>query len=237
MRIPLFMTEPHPCPYLPGQLARNAVTEAHWSHDIHVASELNRQGFRRSGEFLYRPQCEGCAACQALRIRVRDFRPSRSQRRVLQKNRDLRIVELGSIDNDACFELFQGYIDERHAGGSMHPANREDYRRFLGRPPSEATGYAGVADPDNHLLAVLVYDRLDDGLSDVFSFYSQDAAARSLGTWMVLMSIELAREQGLPYVYPGFYIASCRKMAYKARFGAMEVLHEGQWQPFEAPAL
>jgi arginine-tRNA-protein transferase len=237
MRIPLFMTEPHPCPYLPGQQARNAVAEAQWSRNMHVASELNRQGFRRSGEFLYRPQCETCSACQALRIDVNAFLPSRSQRRLLRRNDDLRIVELGSIDNDACFELFRHYINARHAGGSMHPARREDYQRFLARPPSTATGYFGVADTEQRLIAVLVYDRLDDGLSDVFSFYDVGEARRSLGTWMILASIQRARDLQLAYVYPGFYIESCPKMTYKSRFSAMEILRHEGWQPFAASAL
>lgn len=237
MRIPLFMTESHPCPYLPGRQARNAVVEAYWSHDIRVASELNRQGFRRSGEFLYRPHCEGCSACEALRIDVTAFQPSRSQRRVQRKNSDLRLIELGSIDNDACFELFRTYIERRHAGGSMHPADRGDYRRFLARPPSSATAYLGIADPRNRLLGVLVYDCLDDGLSDVFSFYDTEYSSRSLGTWMILVSIDLARAQGLPYVYPGFYIASCRKMSYKTRFSSMEVLRDGHWHAFRPSTL
>ncbi|TNF36140.1 MAG: arginyltransferase, partial [Gammaproteobacteria bacterium] len=58
---------------------------------------------------------------------------------------------------------------------------------------------------------------------------------RSLGTWMVLQAIIRARELGLPWVYPGFYIANCRKMAYKARFPAMQILQDGEWRPFQSP--
>lgn len=235
MRIPLFLTESHPCPYLEGQQARNAVTEPHWSKSLSVASELNRQGFRRSGEFLYRPQCPECSACQALRIDVAAFTPTRSQRRLLKRNIDLRVIELASIDNDACFQLFHHYIEARHAGGSMHPASREDFQRFLAHPPSQNTGYAGVTDDSKQLLGVLVYDLLDDGLSAVFSFYDTAQETRSLGTWMVLQAIIRARELGLPWVYPGFYIANCRKMAYKARFPAMQILQDGEWRPFQSP--
>ena len=44
---------------------------------------LSKQGFRRSQNVLYRPSCAECSACLSARVRVADFKPSKSQRRIL----------------------------------------------------------------------------------------------------------------------------------------------------------
>ena len=57
------------------------------------AAELNdlltHGGFRRSQSIAYRPACETCRACVSVRVLAEDFRPTRSMRRILERNRDL----------------------------------------------------------------------------------------------------------------------------------------------------
>ena len=56
----------------------------------------------------------------------------------------------------------------------------------------------------------------DDGLSMVYSFYDPDLTDDSLGTYVILDHIAIAREAGLPYVYLGYWVPGSRKMGYKA---------------------
>ena len=48
-------------------------------------------GFRRSGDQIYRPHCADCSACQSIRLPVKDYRLSKSQRRIANKNRDIKV--------------------------------------------------------------------------------------------------------------------------------------------------
>src|SRR5260370_30688812 len=86
------------------------------------------------------------------------------------------------------------------------------------------------------LVAVSLIDRLDDGVSAVYSFYDPTKERLSLGTWSILWLVEECRRHGLPYVYLGYWIAESPKMAYKARFRALGRLAGRGWIPFPPPA-
>jgi arginine-tRNA-protein transferase len=50
---------------------------------------------------------------------------------------------------------------------------------------------------------------------------------------MVLWLIDRAREEKLPFVYLGYWIADSRKMSYKSRFRPIEGLGPEGWTPLE----
>jgi arginine-tRNA-protein transferase len=79
-------------------------------------------------------------------------------------------------------------------------------------------------------------DVFDDGLSMVYSFYDPALTSCSLGTYLILDHIEIAREAGLPYVYLGYWVPGSRKMGYKAGFSALEIYKAGRWQDIGDPA-
>jgi arginine-tRNA-protein transferase len=85
------------------------------------------------------------------------------------------------------------------------------------------------------LVGVSLTDVLSDGLSMVYSFYAPDMPRRSLGTYMVLDHVEIARDAGLPYVYLGYWVPGSQKMGYKARFSGLEVYAGGRWQKMKDP--
>jgi arginine-tRNA-protein transferase len=109
-----------------------------------------------------------------------------------------------------------------------------DYRAMVEDTPIE-TSIIEFRDRQERLLGACLTDRLGDGLSAVYSFFTPDADDRSLGTQAILWLITRAQERGLPHVYLGYWVEESRKMAYKAKFRPSEILKAGQWRPIDDP--
>ena len=227
-------TVPQPCPYLPGRVERRVVTELHGKDADHLHQRLTLAGFRRSHRYAYKPVCKDCAACLAIRIDVREFRAQPSLRRVLNRNADLIVKTGPARATPARYSLFKRYVKARHGDGDMAGMNFDEFRAMVEDTPVSAMT-AEFRDPEDHLTAVLLADRLGDGLSAVYSFFEPDQLGRGLGNFMVLWLIEEARRLGGDYVYLGYWIADSPKMAYKARFRPAEILGPDGWRPLDAP--
>ena len=223
----VFATYPHNCSYLPGEQATTLFVDPSTPIDARIYSQLSYIGFRRSGPHLYRPHCAACNACVPARVPVGSFNPNRSQRRILARNRDLQVEVVEDISSDEHFDLYSRYIRGRHRDGDMYPPDREQFNSFLTREWG-ATRFVEFRD-QGRLLALAVLDRLDNGISAIYTFYDPDESARSLGSFVILWQIGLARDLGLPAVYLGYWIRNCRKMNYKTRFRPSELLANGHW--------
>ena len=229
-----YVTAPQPCPYLDGRMERKLFTALQGDTAERLNDALSKQGFRRSQNVLYRPSCADCAACLSARIRVADFAPSKSQKRTLKRNATLRREATTPWATEEQFALFRRYLDSRHADGGMADMDIFEFAAMIEETPvrSRVVEYSAPGGPGGRrrLVAVSLTDVLDDGVSMVYSFYEPDMEAMSLGTYVILDHVALAREAGLPYVYLGYWVPGSRKMGYKANFGALEVYHKGAWR-------
>lgn len=229
-----FTTTPLPCPYLDGKMERRVVTELVGRGANALHDTLSLSGFRRSHGIAYAPACPDCSACVPVRIDVAGFRPSRTQRRVANRNADLAAAERPPEATDDQYALFARYIRSRHGDGDMANMVEGDYRALVEDTPVEST-VLELRDDDGILIAGCLVDRLSDGLSAVYSFFDPTLDKRSLGTFMVLWLVERARALKLPYVYLGYWIEESPKMAYKARFRPLEAFMDGRWTALPAP--
>ena len=223
----LFLTPEHACSYLPDQQARTLFVSPDSPIDTRLQSNLSRAGFRRSGQYLYRPQCDHCTACVPTRVPVEHFVPRRRQRRALARNADLRLDLVPAKRDDALYRLYSAYIGARHDDGDMYPPSEAQYDSFL--LGAWSTTLILRAHLGQDLLAAAVIDVLDDGLSAVYTFFDPAHAQRSLGTFMLLSEIELTRSMNLPYLYLGYWIAGCEKMAYKAEYRPQQHFEYPRW--------
>lgn len=234
-----YVTAPQPCPYLNGRMERKLFTALQGDTAEMLNDSLSKQGFRRSQNVLYRPSCADCAACLSARIKVADFTPSRSQKRVQKRNAALTRRATAPWATEEQFDLFRRYLDTRHAEGGMADMDIFEFAAMIEETPirSRLVEYMRPAEDGGELLtAVCLTDVLDDGLSMVYSFYDPALERQSLGTHIILDHIEIAREAGLPYVYLGYWVPGSEKMGYKARFSGLEIYRKGEWQTFRDPA-
>jgi arginine-tRNA-protein transferase len=233
--IPLHLGYEHDCDYLPGNLARMVYVSPRIPMDPALYTRLVEQGFRRSGHLVYRPYCPNCSACVPVRIPVRDFLPNRSQRRTLKANADLDVIQKPDAFDEEHYRLYMRYLQARHGDGQMVRSTREDYSQFV------ISGWGGAGFYEfrerGALRAVAVVDHLTDALSAVYTFFDPDAAGRrGLGSYAVLWQVEEARRRGLAWVYLGFWVADCRKMAYKGLYRPLQALRGQVWETVDKSA-
>ncbi len=223
-----YATDLSPCPYRTGRLERRLVTLLEPNGEADALDRLTIAGFRRSRRFLYRPVCPDCRACVPVRIVVDDFVPSRTFRKVLKRNRDLSVQECPPRATREQYALFRRYVTHRHGDGRMAEMRWRDYVEMIEESTS-LTRLLEVRDRDGSLIGASLTDYVASGLSGVYKFFEPTTPERSLGTFIILWHVQRARELGLPYVYLGYWIADCRKMAYKRRFMPLEALEGGMW--------
>lgn len=226
-RIRLFLAQPSDCGYLPKRLSRNLVCDPQFEYNRRSHTALSQQGFRRSGSFLYRPQCPSCSACIPVRVKVEEFKPGRSDRRCINANRDIKVIPRAAKYNAEHYALYSQYLQKRHPEGGMEDQGPEAYEQFFISDWADTVFYEFRL--GDQLLAVTVTDRLEDGLSAMYCFYDQRHAKRSLGTYSILWQIQHARNQGLEWLYLGYWVDGCRKMQYKERYQPAEYFINSSW--------
>lgn len=226
-RTPLRPLLPHPCPYLPGQVARERAFRAERLDGDGYHALMDR-GFRRNGDLFYAMACEGCRRCVPLRVPVATFAPSRSQRRALRKNADVTMTVRRPACSEATFGLYRRYLAHQHPG-SAPDADEATFRASL---------YADVVDTveavytiDDRVVAISLLDVCAQSVSAVYHFYDPDFADRSLGVFSVLAEIDWTRQLGVPHYYLGYWVEGAKTMAYKASYRPHEVLVDGAWRP------
>jgi arginyl-tRNA--protein-N-Asp/Glu arginylyltransferase len=221
----LFLTAAMPCPYLPGRQERKLFTHLTGRRAASLHHLLSDNGFRRSQNLIYRPACDGCSACQSVRIVAQEFKPSARYRRILKANADVAVEVCQPRATAEQFALFKRYLDARHAGGGMTQMSFVDYEYMVEDTPVQTVvvEYRLTSHPQRPLVAVALTDVMPDGLSMVYSFYDPALDKRGLGTLLILDHIEQVKLAALTYVYLGYWVKDSPKKAYKGQFRPLEV--------------
>lgn len=187
---------------------------------------LITEGFRRSGEQIYRPHCNQCKACKSVRIKVNDFQPSKSQKRILNKTREWRFSFNRQLNNQH-YTVYEKYINERHSDGTMYPPSKPQFEQFIQcswHPPQLLEAYEG-----DKLIAVAITDVFHQALSALYTFFDPDYEKFSPGSLMILQQLLFAKQMQKPFLYLGYQVDECRKMTYKNKFLPQEQFIDGKW--------
>lgn len=233
MHIKLGLTQEHPCSYLEHEQSRSLMVMDEQLLSPRTYEALLEHGFRRSGDYVYRPWCDKCKQCHAVRVPVDSFHASRSQRRCLKANQDLQLIWRPAELTDEQYALYLTYQSGRHRGGAMAESSFEETERFLLASWNDVRFLEMRLNQE--LVALAVTDFQPQSLSAVYTFFRPDMRKRSLGSYAILQQIARARQLGKRWLYLGYWIPESRKMAYKSVFRPIEVraplehMHDEKW--------
>lgn len=228
-----YVTAPQECPYLDGRKERKLFTALQGDNAEELNNALSKQGFRRSQNVLYRPSCAECTACMSARISVDRFAPSKSQKRTDRRNAYLTRRTSSPWATEEQYDLFRRYLESRHAKGGMADMDVFEFANMIEETPIRTRVIEYFDRETQELVAVCLTDILDDGVSMVYSFFDPELAGNSLGTFVILDHIRIARENDLPFVYLGYWVPGSQKMGYKSRFSGIEIYRRNAWEPLD----
>ncbi len=225
--VQLYITTEHKCSYISEQMASTVFIDPSLSPNIILYEQLANKGFRRSGKHIYKPECKLCDRCISTRIPVEKFALNRRFKRALKKNIALSKYQIKPQFTDEYFELYSRYIKHQHADGDMYPPNKKQFVEFL---LDDWPGASFIEwRLDNRLVCVAVTDVMENAWSAVYTFYEPQLSKLSLGTFSILEQIRLAKLAGCQYLYLGYWIKDCHKMAYKGDFRPIQCFFNNQW--------
>lgn len=229
-QITVGLTQAFDCNYLTTEKEQLLVIRDERCHTDLVYEQLMARGFRRSGNEIYRPHCPGCNACQSIRIPVNTFKPSRGQKRIINRGQKTFTVTHGPTPDPGSYALYEKYINERHSNGSMFPSSVEQYEGFLFCEWLDMM-YINLWHGDD-LVAVAVTDVLPNGLSAIYTFFDPEFESYSLGSYCILNQVAICKELLKEYLYLGYQIDNCQKMSYKTKYKPYQRLICSQWINF-----
>ncbi len=161
-----------------------------------------------------------------LRVCVRDFKPSKSQRRVIRKNADLettvRPIELTDETHD---------LVARHKQRFTFGVPSSIYD-FLSKDAANTPGtaYEIRVTENGKLVAASFFDIGITAISSIYGIFDPEITSRSLGIFTMLKEIEFAGAHGMEHYYPGYAYEGESFYDYKKRFAALETFDwNGNW--------
>lgn len=195
---------------------------------------LLSEGWRHFGERFFRYNLavhDGeLRLVTPLRIRIADFRLSKSQRRTLARNADLITTVRPSSVTPAVDELF-----DRHRRRFDRNVP-ESIFEFLSREPAEVPcqGMQVSVSEGERLVAVSFFDVGHKAISGIYAVFDPEESERRLGIHTMLCEIEHARRTGCDYYYHGYAYRGESFYDYKKRFSGLEMFdwESGLWREY-----
>ncbi len=225
--LPTFLlTKASKCPYIQSRTEKRIATDI--SNNKSLYDKLSLSGFRRVENWMYRPACESCNECKAYRIDTKNFKLSKSFKRVINKNNDVIYKIRPNNGLKKYYKLFLNYQKTRHKNGSMSNMSFLEFKSMIEVSPITTKIYE-FKSSNNHILGIMLFDKQKDGLSAVYSFHDPNYSNKSLGNFMILKLIELTKKLKLDYLYLGYYIKNVRSMEYKIKFLPGQIYTDGKW--------
>ncbi len=187
--------------------------------DAYQCQELIERGYRRFGKMYFRPICANCDECKSIKINVKDFKFSKSYRRVIKKAQFIKSYIQIPTMTQAHLDLFEKYhlhMKERKEWNHSKTSPQSYYNSFVNG--HNGFGYEVLYYDEDKLIGVDLIDILEDGISSIYFYYDPDYMKDSLGKLSLLFQIKLAKAQDKNWIYLGYYVKDCSSLSYKADY-------------------
>lgn len=206
-----------------------------------MMDRLWASGWRHFGESFFRYNIsmdeDGVKLITPLRLDLEKNLLSKSQRRVLRRNADLRWEFLPAQLTEEARTMFQ-----RHKARFKDNVP-DDLGTFLSSEPATVPSEClecRVFESD-YLIALSYLDLGESATSAVYGLFEPAHAWRSLGIFTMLLEIEFSRSRGCRYYYPGYATQESSAYDYKKQLRGLEMLDwkTGKWDalPQDEPAI
>jgi len=219
-----FLEEDKTCSYFDDKLCD---IRYKYMDNCSVSEQLRmlERGWRRFGNMHFIPECKTCDECKTIRIDVEKFKFSKSQKRVLNKNKDTEVyVQKPTVtyEHIDLFNKYHRYMSEKKDWNE----NIIDVQEYNNSYVNGAHNYGKeiLYFRDNKLIGVALSDMMTEGMSAVYCYYDHDYENLSIGQFSILAQISIAKQNKIPYLYLGYWIKDHLSMGYKERYKPFEVL-------------
>lgn len=163
-----------------------------------------------------------------LRVRLADFKLSKSQRRILRRNTDAEINVSPVTLADETLRLFELHKRRFKTGA---PSTIYD---FLARDAEPVEVLELSVRRGGQLVAASFFDVGETSISSIYGLFDPDETADSLGIFTMLKEIEYAMSTGKTLYYHGYAYEGRSFYDYKKRFSAIEMFDwHSRWLPFD----
>jgi len=185
------------------------------------------RGWRRFGKLHFVPECKNCTKCISMRIDVKNYKFSKSDRRVFSKNSNNNIKlyirkPTISIEHLNLYDRYHKFMHNKK-NWPYHRINADDYVTSYVEG-SEEYAREFLYMKDDKLIGVSLVDILPKSISAIYCYYDHNYADLSIGRFSILLQIMMAKETNIPYIYLGYWIKKHYSMGYKEMYQPFEIL-------------
>ncbi|MDP0492264.1 MAG: arginine-tRNA-protein transferase [Verrucomicrobiota bacterium JB023] len=201
----------------------------------HRMDQLWSEGWRHFGPRFFRYSLmwheQDWKRVFVLRMKVQEWKPSKSQRRTLRRNEDVD-VSLAPVnpgeEERALFERHKVRFKENV------PSRLEE---FLGDDPRQMPCECLQVSvrKEGRLIAASFLDIGDHACSSIYGIFEPEERNRRLGIFTIIKELEEAQRRGLTYYYAGYATHEPSPYDYKKELKPLQSWSwSGDWQEFDS---
>jgi arginine-tRNA-protein transferase len=206
------------CPYLDNMMSISETLLIKELEDYDLEMLLG-VGFRHFGEIFFRPLCKHCRRCISIRIPVHQFSPSKSVRRLYNRNRHFKVTLEKPVPSPVAFELYNRH--KKRFKRQIYESFNLYVKSFF--HPFKFNRTLSIND-GTKLIAFSHLDVTTNALSAVYCYFDENYARFSPGKFSIYKEIEIAKELGVRWLYLGYYVPGNRHTQYKLQFKPNQVM-------------